>query len=220
MEKKEYPFEDLVLAISTYYRIVELSELELEQGQIHPRDASISSFCQYLLDNNTQFNFPKITVTEEDYQLKDKILKWSKRLVFKALDDQASGFQKACFELASKTHAGLSSVGVLKFFPKMTLDQERKTTLLNQLKECVSEPIGVVGVQQLLKIQVIDKRWLDKIEVWAYNAITEDKQLVGWMSNKNIFEIGDIRTVTAKVKGYQMNYHIKSLLETRLNYVR
>lgn len=217
-DNHEYPIEDLILAVAVYHRL-QTTDLELEIGQIHPRDLGPKNLCSYLLANDRRINFPEISILEEDHLLKDKILKWSKRLIFKALDDKATGFQQACFELASKSKATLKNVGVLKFFPKMAIEQENKTRLLSDLAECDSEPVGVVGEQLSLKVKVISKKWIDKLETWSYNAITEDNKLVCWMG-KDRFNYGEVREITAKVKGYQQNYHNKSLLETRLNFVR
>lgn len=219
LDQPTFPRDDIILFACTAYR------LRLDKPESippnHPSLHSAYTIIKAMQDPSKTTIDPKFLVpTQADRNLCHSVIAWLPKLTFKGLDENASGFQQKCFDISTKDHITENDFPVVAFFPKMYTENLHKNKAVNIGRHATSGYIGQVGEPIVLQINIVDKKYVDKYETWAYTAISGCNHFVTFLSKNSTYQELETYVVHGKVKRHCTNWHDKSIDETQLNYVK
>jgi len=188
----------------------------------HPRLFSAYHIIKTMAgaDNPAPIDPQYLAVTDQDKNLCWKVLNWLPKLTFKGLDDNASNFQKKCYEISCQDQVTESDFSAIAFFPKMYLDNESKSRNISVGKTTDSGFIGVPGAPITVQLLIVNKKFLDKFGSYVYTAISGCNHFCSFFSKNAKYEEGSRYTVTGKVKLHTQYYYDKSIDETQLHFIK
>ena len=160
-----------------------------------------------------------INVTQEDTDNANAIMQYYRRLTFGVIADNLSDYMQRVFSSTQKPEVNFKDFGILASVPSVYFKEMEKKRIINESKSAVQEHIGTVGGNVLLNIRYINTRFVEKLNCYAHDAITDTGHLVNFLNKSQLGNSGDKQTIKAKVKTHGVNYLTKSI-ETQLNYVK
>jgi hypothetical protein len=160
-----------------------------------------------------------IRVTQEDIDSANAIVQYYRRLTFGVIADNLSDYMQRVFSSTQKPEVNFKDFGILASVPSVYFKEMEKKRIISESKSAVQEYIGTVGGNVLLNIRYINTRFVDKLNCYAHDAITDTGHLVNFLNKSQLGKTGDKQTIKAKVKNHGVNFITKSI-ETQLNYVK
>ena len=94
-----------------------------------------------------------------------------------------------------------------------------KKRIISESKSAVQEHLGEIGKTIELNIRYINSRFIQKLNCYAHDAVTDTGHLVNFLNKSELGKPGVSQKIRAKVKTHGVNYLTKSI-ETQLNYVK
>jgi hypothetical protein len=160
-----------------------------------------------------------IKVTQEDLDNANAIMQYYRRLTFGVIADNLSDYMQRVFSSTQKPEVNFKDFGILASVPNVYFKEMEKKRIISESKLAVQEHIGVVGGNVLLNIRYINIRFVEKLNCYAHDAITDTGHLVNFLNKSQLGNTNEEQRIKAKVKTHGVNYITKSI-ETQLNYVK
>jgi len=146
-------------------------------------------------------------------------MQYYRRLTFGVIADNLSDYMQRVFSSTQKPEVNFKDFGILASVPSVYFKEMEKKRIVTESKSAVQEHIGVVGGNILLNIRYINTRFIQKLNCYAHDAITDTGHLVNFLNKSALGKTGETQTIRAKVKAHGVNY-ITQTIETQLNYVK
>jgi inhibitor of KinA sporulation pathway (predicted exonuclease) len=160
-----------------------------------------------------------IKVTQEDVDTASAIIQYYRRLTFGVIADNLNDYMQRVFASTQKPEVYFKDFGVLASVPNVYFKEMEKKRIVTESKNAKQEHIGVIGEPILLNIRYINTRYIQKLNCYAHDAVTDDGHLVNFLNKSALGKTGETQTIRARVKAHGVNYTTKSI-ETQLNYVK
>ena len=160
-----------------------------------------------------------IKVTQEDTDNAAAIMQYYRRLTFGVIADNLSDYMQRVFSSTQKPEVNFKDFGILASVPSVYFKEMEKKRIVTESKSAVQEHIGVIGGNILLNIRYINTRFIQKLNCYAHDAITDTGHLVNFLNKSALGKTGETQTIRAKVKAHGVNYTTQTI-ETQLNYVK
>jgi hypothetical protein len=160
-----------------------------------------------------------IKVTKEDTDNANAIMQYYRRLTFGVIADNLSDYMQRVFSSTQKPEVNFKDLGILASVPSVYFKEMEKKRIINESKSAKQEHLGEIGKSIQLNIRYINTRFIQKLNCYAHDAITDTGHLVNFLNKSQLGKTGDKQTIKAKVKNHGVNFTSKSI-ETQLNYVK
>jgi hypothetical protein len=160
-----------------------------------------------------------INITQEDIDTAKAIVHHYRKLTFGVIADNLSDYMQMVFTNTQKPEVKFKDFGVLASVPSAYHKEIDRKRIEKEAKDAKQEHLGEVGKTIELNIRYINIRFVQKLNCYAHDAITETGHLVNFLNKSELGKIGSTQKVRAKVKSHGINYTTKSI-ETQLNYVK
>lgn len=161
----------------------------------------------------------KFTVTDQDLEQAESIIKHFRRLSFGVIGDNINDYLKRVFASTQNDTVMFKDFGVLASVPYVYDKEITAKEIKAQAKGTVQEYIGKIGETVFLNIRYIETRYVPKLNCYAHGAVTDTNHLVNFLNKIELGKPGTTQKIRAKVKAHGVNYTTKTL-ETQLNYVK
>lgn len=173
---------------------------------------------QMVPDLDKEYNV-LIKVTQEDVDTASAIVQYYRRLTFGVIADNLNDYTQRVFASTQKSEVTFKDFGILASIPSLYQKDMEKKRIVTESKTAKQEHIGVIGQGIELNIRYINTRFIQKLNCYAHDAITDTGHLVNFLNKSQLGSTGQTQTIRAKVKSHGENYTTKSI-ETQLNYVK
>lgn len=160
-----------------------------------------------------------INITKADVAMAESIIKHYRRLSFGVIADSISDYMQRVFATTQTTEVNFKDFGVIASIPSVFEKEMVKKRIVDEAKNSIQEHIGVIGNWIELNIRYINSRYIQKLDCYGHEAITDTNHLVNFLSKKELGKPGETQKIRAKVKEHGVNYTTKTV-ETKLNYVK
>jgi hypothetical protein len=160
-----------------------------------------------------------IKVKQEDIDMAADIVRHYRKLTFGVIADDLNDYMTRVFSSTQGETVTFKDLGVVASVPSLYQKDLEKRRVEKESKNSVQEYIGVVGESIDLTIRYINTRFVQKLECYAHDAITNSGHLVNFLNKKKLGDVGQTQKIRAKVKSHGTNYQTKAL-QTQLNYVK
>lgn len=160
-----------------------------------------------------------INIKQQDADMAADIVRHYRKLTFGVIADNLNDYMTRVFASTQKEQVTFKDLGVVASVPALYQKDLEKRRLEKESKNSVQEHIGVVGESIELTIRYIGTRFVQKLECYAHDAITNTGHMVNFLNKKQLGEVGQTQKIRAKVKAHGNNYQTKAL-QTQLNYVK
>jgi hypothetical protein len=147
------------------------------------------------------------------------IVRHYRKLTFGVIADDLNDYMTRVFSSTQGETVTFKDLGVVASVPSLYQKDLEKRRVEKESKNSVQEYIGVVGESIDLTIRYINTRFVQKLECYAHDAITNSGHLVNFLNKKKLGDVGQTQKIRAKVKSHGTNYQTKAL-QTQLNYVK
>jgi hypothetical protein len=173
---------------------------------------------QMVPDLEKEYNI-LIKVTQADVDNAEAIVNFYRKLTFGVIADNLNDYMQRVFSSTQKPEVTFKDFGVLASVPNVYFKELEKKRIIKESKDAKQEHIGEVGGTVLLNVKYINTRFVQKLNCYAHDAITDTGHLVNFLNKSQLGSTGDRQTIRAKVKSHGVNYTTKAI-ETQLNYVK
>jgi hypothetical protein len=160
-----------------------------------------------------------INVKQEDADAAADIIRHYRKLTFGVIADDLGDYMTRVFSSTQNEQVTFKDLGVIASVPSAYQKDMESARLKKESKNSVQEHIGVVGDSIELTIRYINTGFVQKLECYAHDAITNSGHMVNFLNKKKLGEVGQVQQIRAKVKSHGANYQTKAL-QTQLNYVK
>jgi hypothetical protein len=160
-----------------------------------------------------------INVTQEDVDAASAIVHHYRRLTFGVIADNLNDYMQRVFSSTQKPEVFFKDFGILASVPSLYFKEMEKKRIVTESKNAKQEYLGEVGKTIELNIRYINSRFIQKLNCYAHDAITDSGHLVNFLNKSELGKSGTNQKIRAKVKNHGVNYITKSI-ETQLNYVK
>jgi hypothetical protein len=160
-----------------------------------------------------------IKVKQEDIDMAADIVRYYRKLTFGVIADDLNDYMTRVFSSTQGEKITFKDLGVVASVPSLYQKDLEKRRVEKESKNSVQEHIGVVGESIDLTIRYINTRFVQKLECYAHDAITNSGHLVNFLNKKKLGDVGQTQKIRAKVKSHGISYQTKAL-QTQLNYVK
>ena len=160
-----------------------------------------------------------INVTQEDVDAANAIVHHYRRLTFGVIADNLNDYMQRVFSSTQKPEVFFKDFGILASVPSLYFKEMEKKRIVTESKNAKQEYLGEVGKTIELNIRYINSRFIQKLNCYAHDAITDSGHLVNFLNKSELGKSGTNQKIRAKVKNHGVNYITKSI-ETQLNYVK
>ena len=160
-----------------------------------------------------------INLKQEDADMAAGIVRHYRKLTFGVIADDLNDYMTRVFSSTQKEQVTFKDLGVVASIPALYQKDLEKRRIEKESKNSVQEHIGVLGESIELTIRYIGTRFVQKLECYAHDAITNTGHMVNFLNKKQLGDVGQTQKIRAKVKAHGTNYQTKAL-QTQLNYVK
>jgi len=160
-----------------------------------------------------------VKVIQQDKDTAQSIINHYRKLTFGVIADSLNDYMQRVFATTQQSTVTFKDFGVLASVPSAYFKEIEKKRIVQESKNAKQEHLGQVGESILLNIRYINCRFIQKLNCYAHDAITEDGHLINFLNKAQLGKSGDKQTIRAKVKAHGVNYTTKTI-ETQLNYVK
>lgn len=160
-----------------------------------------------------------VNVTQEDADTAHAIIQYYRRLTFGVIADNLNDYMQRVFSSTQKAEVKFSDFGILASVPSAYDKEMTKRRIEKEAKNTKQEHIGKIGESLILEIRYISTRFVQKLNCYAHDAVTNDGHLVNFLNKIELGKPGSVQKIRAKVKAHGVNYQTKTI-ETQLNYVK
>ena len=160
-----------------------------------------------------------IKVTQEDVDSATAIMQYYRRLTFGVIADNLSDYMQRVFSSTQKPEVNFKDFGILASVPSVYFKEIEKKRIIAESKSAVQEHLGEIGKTIELNIRYISTRFVEKLNCYAHDAVTDTGHLVNFLNKSELGKTGINQKIRAKVKAHGVNFVSKSI-ETQLNYVK
>lgn len=161
----------------------------------------------------------QFSVTEEDTEQAESIIKHFRRLSFGVIGGDINDYLQRVFAVTQNDSVMFKDFGIIASVPHVYHKEITAKEIKSQIKDTVQEYIGKIGDTVFLNIRYIETRYLPKLNCYAHSAITDTKHLVNFLNKIELGRAGTTQKIRAKIKAHGVNYTTKTP-ETQLNYVK
>lgn len=161
----------------------------------------------------------RFTITDEDLEQAESIIKHFRRLSFGVLGDNLNDYMKRVFAATQNDTVMFRDFGIIASVPHVYNKEIVAKEIKSQVKDTVQEYIGKVGDAVTLNIRYIETHFLPKLNCYAHSAVTDTNHLVNFLNKIEMGKAGTNQKIRARVKSHGVNYVTKTA-ETQLNYVK
>jgi hypothetical protein len=147
------------------------------------------------------------------------IMQYYRRLTFGVIADNLSDYMQRVFSSTQKPEVNFKDFGILASVPSVYFKEIEKKRIIAESKSAVQEHLGEIGKTIELNIRYISTRFVEKLNCYAHDAVTDTGHLVNFLNKSELGKTGINQKIRAKVKAHGVNFVSKSI-ETQLNYVK
>lgn len=160
-----------------------------------------------------------INVTKADSTMAEDIIKHYRKLSFGVIADSISDYMQRVFATTQNGEVSFKDFGVIASVPSVFEKEMVKKRIVEEAKNSIQEYIGEIGGTIELNIRYINTRFIEKLNCYGHEAITDTNHLVNFLNKSELGKPGEHQRIRAKVKEHGVNYTTKTI-ETKLNYVK
>lgn len=160
-----------------------------------------------------------INVTKADAALAQDIVKHYRKLSFGVIADNISEYMQRVFSTTQNAEVSFKDFGVIASIPSVYEKEITKKKIEQEAKNSKQEYLGTVGNNINLNVRYINVRYIQKLNCYAHDAITDSNHLVNFLNKAALGTPGQTQNITARVKAHGTNFVTKTM-ETQLNYVK
>jgi len=165
----------------------------------------------------TQDRPPLLHVTQEDKDLAEKVLAYSKKLLFSVING-TNQFEINLHKSLSTDTSTISKLGFIACSPNSYIKHATTRTLTKSIRDCEDEYIGEIGSQLYDRdSEIVSVTKSTNYDAFNVIAVVENK-MVSWMTSK-IPNTGPAVIISANIKDFSTLYKHGTKV-TRLNYVK
>lgn len=161
----------------------------------------------------------RFTVTEEDLEQAESIVKYFRRLSFGLLGGNLNDYMQRVFAATQNDTVMFRDFGIIASVPHVYNKEIVAKEIKLQVKDTKQDYIGKIGDSIVLNIRYIETRFLPKLNCYAHSAVTDTNHLVNFLNKVELGRAGTTQKIRARVKSHSVNYVTKTA-ETQLNYVK
>jgi hypothetical protein len=158
-------------------------------------------------------------VTRKDVDLAGEIIKYFRKLSFGVIGDTLNDYMARVFKVTQNPEVTASDFGVLASVPQVYEKEVTEKVIKEEISKTVQAHFGEVGYTIELNIRYIRTKFIQKLNCYGHEAITDTNYLVSFLSQNKLGEPGTVQTIKARIKRHGENYTSKTP-ETQLNYVK
>lgn len=210
----------LACAINREKGFTSVSKVTFSEPDSADRWTNKDMLCYTLVPEITPKTFNLMfKVKPCDLEEAEAIIKYYRRLSFGVLSETLNDYLQSVFRVTQTEQVKFKDFGILASVPSVYEREIHAKETLEQIKTTKDQHIGQEGQSVILKILVIETKFLDKINCWAHLAITSEDNLVSFLHKTKLIERKATATVKAKIKKHNQHWKTKTA-ETQLNYVK
>lgn len=223
---QEFNFIDVLAQSCANYRTTGAYISETQATEAAYTGKTIYSSKQLLLyhfyPNLVPEDFETIVVTNDDISHATTIIKYFRRLTFRAISNNISDFHSiilSYIDVEKVTGKAFAMIACMPMAYKRDYDINTKSKVIMQTEGKVLEPIGD---QIQTYCYILDVKYVTSVkfsDFYAYTAITTDGFLIEFTNKKKVAENGQSLQIKGKIRDHSVDYNTKKPL-TRINYVK
>lgn len=160
-----------------------------------------------------------INVTKDDEAMSEAIIKYYRKLTFSVLGDNINDYMQRVFATTQNSEVGFKDFGVIASVPSVYEKEITKKRIMDESKKTNQEHLGEIGHNIELNVRYINIRFIEKLNCYAHDAITDSNHLINFLNKMPLGQPGQTQKIRAKVKNHGVNFITKTI-ETQLNYVK
>lgn len=177
---------------------------------------------KHFIDSSSSVNIPDITITDELLTEADSIKQQLDYIVTMSMlvTGRINSFTEDCFKLVSGETVGTKHFGTLVWIPKLVSDNQVKETakIRSAQLEHSSKYIGKLSDRVEFNFNLIEKRYVSRINCWAAYGHTDEGNLVKFLTkHEDLCNNGIIR---GRIKETSRDPYRNNAQVTSLNHVK
>lgn len=160
-----------------------------------------------------------VKVTQADIDSASEIINYYRRLTFGVIADNLNDYMQRVFSSTQKPEVSFKDFGIIASVPNAYFKEMEKKRIVKEAKNTKQEHLGEIGRTLELNIRYINTRFIQKLNCYGHDAVTDTGHLVNFLNKMELGKSGVSQKIRAKVKAHGVNYTTKTI-ETQLNYVK